>query len=138
VKGIPCRGCIHQKRCTRTIKTCVKYRTWREEAFRAIHSLSKTKKPPPEPASDFCMRRHCQWANEDGLCVFPCMEPGRRLLASRMQEDNREICREAHKRERQRRQAEKQGCPEQGCREHTCSGHTCSGQYCSERMDADD
>ena len=107
VRKSPCRACQYEESCVRTEETCAKLRKWKREAFHAIHGLSKKKKPPPEPASDFCMRRRCQWKNPDGLCIFPCMEPDKRRLASSMQRENREICKEAHKRERQRRRAER-------------------------------
>lgn len=99
----PCRGCQYEEGCVRTKETCAKLCKWMREAVHAIHSLSKPKKPPPEPASDFCMRQRCRWKNPDGLCVLPCMEPDKRRLASSMQRSNREICKAAHARERRRR-----------------------------------
>ena len=101
-----CESCSRGKRCTSKSDVCKKFwdsfkPAW-AEAVKPLRAV-KLKKAGYRQ----CMRAHCQWANADGLCVTPCMEPEKRDYVADTVQHNQAVCEAYHAQMRAQRKAER-------------------------------
>jgi hypothetical protein len=57
---------------------------------------------------DYCLHPKCDWVTTGHPCIFPCMVPQRRVLASERKLTNEDIAKQVHNRERMRRMVEEE------------------------------
>ena len=102
----PCESCSRGKRCTAKSDACKKFWDWFKPAWaEAVKPLRAVKLK--KAGYRQCMRAHCQWANADGLCVTPCMEPEKRDYVADTVQHNRTVCKAYHAQMRAKREAER-------------------------------
>lgn len=102
IPNSPCESCSRGKRCTSKSDTCKRFWVWFKSAWAEVTGPLRAIKLK-KAGYRCCMRTNCQWANADGLCVTPCMEPEKRDYAADMVQHNQDVCKAYHKRMRRQK-----------------------------------